>query len=96
MLELGAALFGLLGMGLLEAILRERWFFLPALALATMLAIHATDVQPGLIRGIRDLGLTLLSWLLPVLAVIAAVFLAACWLWGLHRFGQPISRQNCC
>ena len=74
--------------------LRERWFFEPALALATMVAIHATDIQPGLIRGIRDLGLSLLSWLLPVLAVIVALFLASLLvvsvapLWATHFAGK--------
>jgi Domain of unknown function (DUF4153) len=45
--------------------------------LAFALAIHVTDVQAHIVRGVRTLALTLLSWLMPLFALIAAGFLAS-------------------
>jgi hypothetical protein len=75
-LELGAALFRLVDVGLPGRIIEKRWFAIPATTLALAGAIHLTDVQPALIRGARSLGLALLSWLLPLLALILLAFLA--------------------
>lgn len=76
-LHLGAALFDMIGIKALSEVLKKSWFVSPALAVAFAAAVHLTDVRPGLIRGVRTVGLTLLSWLLPLMAGLAAVFLLA-------------------
>lgn len=76
-LQLGAALFEMIGIEALSTLLRKAWFVSPATATAFAAAVHLTDVRPGLIRGVRTVGLTLLSWLLPLMAGLAAAFLVA-------------------
>lgn len=77
LLWLGAGLFDLINIGVIQELIKERWFAIPATALAFSAATHVTDVRAGIVRGIRTLGLTLLSWLLPLMALIGAGFLAA-------------------
>ena len=74
-LVLGAGLFKLLDFDVFVRLIQYRWFVFPATALALALSVHATDVQPALIRGVRTVVLTLVSWLLPLLAAILAGFL---------------------
>lgn len=76
-LYLGAALFNLIGIKFVGELLEKSWFNLPATATMFAAAVHLTDVRSGLIRGIRTVALTLLSWLLPVLTVLIAAFLCA-------------------
>ena len=90
-LFLGAALFKLIGIGVVQDIIEERWFAFPATTTMFAAAVQLTDVRHGLIRGIRTVALTLLSWLLPVLVGLAAAFLMALPftglepLWGTRR-----------
>lgn len=77
MLWLGAALFGLIGLRFLRVLLSELWFNLPVSAMAMAWALHLTDVKPDIVRGIRGLLLVLLSWILPVVTVLTAGFLAS-------------------
>jgi hypothetical protein len=85
LLILGAWLFDLIGIKFFgELLLRKLWFSMPVTTLAVALAIHVTDVQAGIVRGIRTLALTLLSWLLPLFALITIGFLAALLFTGLQ------------
>ena len=77
LLFLGGALFDLIGVKWVGKTLQKPWFAFPATTTFFALAIHLTDVRASLVRGIRTVALTLLSWLLPVMAVIGAGFLAA-------------------
>ena len=77
LLHLGAALFRIIGLDFLEDLLREAWFFVPVSTLAFATAVHLTDVRDALIRGVRTIGLMLLSWLLLVMTVLVAGFVAA-------------------
>ncbi|MDZ4055281.1 MAG: DUF4153 domain-containing protein [Phenylobacterium sp.] len=77
LLQLGAALFKVIGLDFLEYLLREDWFWIPVSTLAFSIAVHLTDVRDSLIRGVRTVALMLLSWLLLVMTVLAAGFLAA-------------------
>ena len=77
LLFLGAELFRVIGLTFLGDLMREGWFALPATGLAFAAAVELTDVRDGLIRGVRTVALTLLSWLLLVLTVLVAAFLAA-------------------
>ena len=84
LLQLGAALFKVIGLDFLEILLREDWFWIPVTTLAFAIAVHLTDVRDGLIRGVRTVALMLLSWLLLVMTVLAAGFLAALPLTGVE------------
>jgi hypothetical protein len=83
LLYLGAALFRLIEIRFLEELLQKPWFGIPASTLAVALALHVTDVQAGIVQGVRTLKLTLLSWLLPLITLIAAGFLVALLFTGL-------------
>ena len=72
LLWLGAGLFDLINIDFFIELLQERWFAIPATTLAVSAAAHVTDVRAGIVRGIRTLGLSLLSWLLPLMTLIAA------------------------
>ncbi|MGZ9098900.1 MAG: DUF4153 domain-containing protein, partial [Brevundimonas sp.] len=77
LLHLGAALFRIIDLDFLEKLMRETWFVIPVTCLVFATAVHLTDVRDGLIRGLRTLALMLLSWLLLVITVLVAGFLAA-------------------
>ena len=88
LLLLGAALFKVIGLSLLENLLRETWFAIPVTFLVFAVAVHLTDVRDGLIRGVRTVALMLLSWLLLVMTVLAAGFLAALPFTGLEALWE--------
>ncbi|MBV9550923.1 MAG: DUF4153 domain-containing protein [Alphaproteobacteria bacterium] len=75
MLVLGANLFALIKLEFFRRLIEHQWFSIPVTALAVAGALHLTDIRPALVRGVRTLGLTLLSWLLPLLTLIVAGFL---------------------
>jgi hypothetical protein len=77
LLTLGSALFKVIGLNFLEDLLRKEWFAIPITFVVFATAVHLTDVRDGLIRGVRTVGLMLLSWLLLVMTVLAAGFVAA-------------------
>jgi hypothetical protein len=83
-LVLGAGLFKLINLEFLRELLERPWFAIPATTLALACALHVTDVHSGIVRGVRTLKLTLLSWLLPIMLVIAVGFLAALAFTGLE------------
>ena len=70
-LMLGGALFKLIGIDFVEELIRKTWFAIPATTTMFAAAVQLTDVRHGLIRGIRTVALTLLSWLSPVLVSFA-------------------------
>jgi hypothetical protein len=76
-LQLGAGLFKLVEIDFFRRLIEHRWFSIPATTLALAVSLHVTDIQPSLIRGTRSVALTLLSWLLPLLAVILLGFLGS-------------------
>jgi len=76
-LELGGALFALIGIDAVKKTLEQRWFSIPVTCVAFAAAVQLTDVRVALIRGVRTVGLVLLSWLLPVMTAIVVAFLAA-------------------
>ena len=77
LLWLGAALFSVIGIEAFRKLLEQDWFYIPATTVALAAALNLTDVRVGLIRGVRTVALTLLSWLTPMMALIAVGFLAA-------------------
>jgi hypothetical protein len=77
LLHLGAALFRIIGLEFLKDLINEAWFSIPVTTLMFAVAVHLTDVRDGLIRGVRSVALMLLSWLLLLMTVLAAGFLAA-------------------
>jgi hypothetical protein len=76
-LWLGSELFLLIKLDFFQRLIEHAWFAIPATALATAAALHVTDVRAGLVRGVRTLALVLLSWLLPLMALIGGGFLVS-------------------
>lgn len=76
-LWLGAALFMLVKLDFLRRLLDQSWFVIPVLTFALSTALHVTDVRPRIVHGIRSLLLVLMSWLLPVAALIVGGFLVS-------------------
>ena len=76
LLWLGASLFELIKISALAKLLHKPWFAIPATTLAFTCAIHLTDVRVGIVRGVRTLSCTLLSWLLPLMTLLAVGFVA--------------------
>lgn len=74
-LHLGAQLFLLIKLDFLSKAIQESWFSIPVTTFAFATALHLTDVRPAIVRGIRNLLLVLLSWILPVLSLLVAGFL---------------------
>ena len=74
-LVLGANLFMLLKLNFLRDLINRLGFDVPVLAMTFATGLHITDVRPNIIRDIRTLLLTLLSWLLPLLVLIVTGFL---------------------
>ena len=77
LLWLGASLFNLIKLDFFRKLIEHEWFAIPATTLAAAGALHLTDIRPAMVRGARTLLLTLLSWLLPLLTLIVAGFLAS-------------------
>ncbi len=77
LLLLSAALFNIIGIRAVLNLIERPWFSVPATAVALAYALHATDVRVELVRGVRALALTLLAWLLPMMAAFAMAFLVA-------------------
>jgi hypothetical protein len=84
LLYLGAQLFELVKLDFLSRLIEHRWFAIPVTTGVFAYAIHVTDVRVALVRGIRTLSLTLLSWLLPMMALLAAGFVVALGFTGLE------------
>ena len=74
LLWVGAGLFLLLNIHVLADLLPKLWFAGPASAGAFAAALHLTDVRPELVKGVRTVALTLLSWLSPLLLLLAGAF----------------------
>ena len=94
LLYLGAALFKVIGLNFLEDLLRQEWFAIPVTFVVFATAVHLTDVRDGLIRGVRTVGLMLLSWLLLVMTVLAAGFVAALPFTGLDGLWETRSATS--
>jgi hypothetical protein len=77
LLFLGAALFSMIGIDAFRKLIAEPAFAIPATTLMFAAAVQLTDVRPSLVRGVRTVALTLLAWLLPLMTLIAAGFLAS-------------------
>ena len=74
-LQLGSALFDMIGVNSVGRVIHKTWFASPATATVFAGAVHLTDVRPNLIRGLRTVGLTLLAWLTPLAAGLTTAFL---------------------
>lgn len=76
-IALGGALFKLIGIDAIQKLTNEAAFAMPATCVMFAAAVQLTDVRAGLVRGVRSVALTLLAWLLPLMTLIAAGFLAS-------------------
>ena len=87
-LSMGSALFMLVRLDFLKHLIEQSWFVVPVTCFAFSCAMHITDVRPAIVRGIRTLVLVLMSWLLPVTALIVAGFLCTLPFTGLEALWQ--------
>jgi len=76
-ISLGAAMFALIGIEAFGDIIRSPAFGWIASASALAFGIHWTDEGSVLTRGVRQIGLFLLSWLGILLTLIVTAFLVA-------------------
>jgi hypothetical protein len=83
LLFLGAELFRLIRIEFLAELIKRTTFSIPVTALAFSYAIHVTDVRANIVQGARTLALILLSWLLPLMALLGAAFVVALLFTGL-------------
>jgi hypothetical protein len=83
LLFLGAELFRLIRIEFLAELLKRPTFSIPVTALAFSYAVHVTDVRASIVRGARTLALILMSWLLPLMALLGAAFVVALLFTGL-------------
>lgn len=82
LLLLGAGLFHIIHLDFFEKIISNFWFAIPATTLVVATALHITDTKVNFTQGIRTLSLVLLSWLLPLITSIIAVFLLSLFFTG--------------
>lgn len=75
MLNLGAELFNLIKLDFMKRLIENASVTVPLLTLAFCASLHVTDIRPQIIRAIKTVMLTLLSWLMPAATLIAAGFL---------------------
>ncbi|MBN8648224.1 MAG: DUF4153 domain-containing protein [Caulobacterales bacterium] len=73
-LWLGAALLKIIGLDWFEELLKERYFAIPATFVAFASAVHLGDVQSKLLNNFRNLVLSVFSWLLPIIVLVAGIF----------------------
>ena len=73
-LWLGATLLGFIGFSWFKDLLGNEYFSWPISGLAIAASVNLGDVQPKLMHNFRALVLGVLSWLLPVIAVIGLLF----------------------
>ncbi|MEO6340480.1 MAG: DUF4153 domain-containing protein [Caulobacteraceae bacterium] len=84
LLFLGAGLFRLIDISFVLMTIQKAWFAFPATCTFIAIGVHLTDVRESLVQGVRGMGLTLLSWLTPVMVVITTAFLIALLFTGLE------------
>jgi hypothetical protein len=83
LLFLGAELFRLIRIEFLAELLKRTTFSIPVTAVAFSYAVHVTDVRASIVQGARTLVLILMSWLLPLMALLGAAFVVALLFTGL-------------
>ncbi len=87
-LWMGSALFMLVKLEFLRHLMEESWFAVPVTCCAFSWAMHITDVRPAIVRGIRTLLLVLMSWILPLTALLVTGFLCTLPFTGLEALWQ--------
>jgi len=90
-LHLGAALFDLLGIDLFTNLLREEWFWVPAITLAFSFAIHVFRKIIYLADNISIILQTLMKFLLPILVLVSLGFLITLPFTGLDKLWETRS-----
>lgn len=77
LLFLGASLFEVIGIRFFIETIRTAEFAYTVTPVVFAAAVHLADVRGAMIEGVRTVVLTLLAWLLPLLTLIVAGFLAS-------------------
>lgn len=74
-LALGAQLFALIKITWVGRAIAQPLFWIPVTAVGIAYALHIADVRAKIVNGARTLVLVLLSWLLPVMTLLAVGFI---------------------
>lgn len=74
-LFLGAQLFALIKIVWVGRVIAQPLFWIPVTAVGVAYALHVADVHARIVSGARTLVLVLLSWLLPVMTLLAVGFI---------------------
>ncbi|WP_168192890.1 DUF4153 domain-containing protein [Undibacter mobilis] len=74
-LFLGAQLFALIKIVWVGRVIAQPLFWIPVTAVGVAYALHVADSRARIVNGARTLVLVLLSWLLPVMTLLAAGFI---------------------
>lgn len=90
-LFLGSLLFNAIGIDTFEELITKPEFYFIVTPVVFALGVELSDVRDGLTQGIRTVVLTLLSWLLPLAALIATAFLVALLFAGLSKLESSLS-----
>ncbi len=73
-LVLGASLLKIIGQNWFSELIENRFFNVPATGIALASAVHLGDVQSKLLNNFRNLVLSVFSWLLPIIVLVAGIF----------------------
>lgn len=73
-LVLGASLLKIIGQDWFGEMIENRFFNVPATGIALATAVHLGDVQAKLMNNFRNLVLSVFSWLLPIIVLVAGIF----------------------
>ena len=88
LLWIGAGLFKMINLSFLSTFIQKHWFAIPATTIVFNLGLHITDIKISLVRSVRTILLTLLSWLLPLLTLLVTAFLITLLFTGLAPLWQ--------
>lgn len=88
LLGLGVTLFDLIHLNFFHQLVVKPWFAIPVTTLVITIALHITDINVNIVRGMRTLILVLLSLLLPLLTFIISVFTLSLFFTGLTSLLQ--------
>ena len=83
-ISLGAWLFEVIGLGFIRRAIFSSEFSWVSSGVVFAIGTHLADVNIALVRGARQIGLLLLSWLAVLMTVILTAFLAALCFTGLQ------------
>ena len=93
-LNLGVLLFRIIGLRGFASLITDPYFAFISSFVVFALGVHQTDVMPTILKNIRSVLLNLLSFLLPLIAVIIIVFLSGLLFVGIDKLWATKNGAN--